>query len=336
MQQLLCSTQQSCMDMQDQHQAWHSWQQGRKASEKAQAHLWLIWTLARASPCEDCTFPWWVSLCGEGRSGPRAGQGLRCWIAVSWLLPASVSHSFNRAITALARLEGRGGAGEQELPQHFGKRKCSVSAVSLLSATPSDHKHGAIASHLKSSVAITLSTTMAWGGGQGEGLLTKVMSTISDSAFSFSGSQTASVGSMEQALPRGACPAGVLGSRQDIVKGVLRGTAASLMTPLAARQGAMWLLGQKSPLNHETPFFPLWLYLFFSEVKRKQNVPTKLSTLKLYCSPMTQGEKFKGDEEEGKHSWIRSVVLSLKEEDDFAGWRAALLQHSEQEAKDGT
>lgn len=83
-------------------------------------------------------------------------------------------------------------------------------------------------------------------------------------------------------------------------------------------------------------FFPLWLYLFFSEVKRKQNVPTKLSTLKLYCSPMTQGEKFRGNEEEGKHSWIRSVVLSLKEEDDFAGWRTALLQHSEQEAKDGT
>jgi len=42
------------------------------------------------------------------------------------------------------------------------------------------------------------------------------------------------------------------------------------------------------------------LYLFFSELKRKQNVPTKLSTLKLYCSPVTQGEELKGNEKEGE------------------------------------
>lgn len=47
-------------------------------------------------------------------------------------------------------------------------------------------------------------------------------------------------------------------------------------------------------------FFSFWLYLFFSELKRKQNVPTKLSTLKLYCSPVTQGEELKGNEKEGE------------------------------------
>lgn len=108
-----------------------------------------------------------------------------------------------------------------------------------------------IASHLKHgvAVAIALFTTMpsmASGRGQGKGLLTQVTSVISDSAFSFPGSQTATVGSAKQRLGLRELlalgyevAAGVLGSRQDMVKGVLRGMATSLMTPLAASQGAM-------------------------------------------------------------------------------------------------
>lgn len=114
--------------------------------------------------------------------------------------------------------------------------------------------------------------------------------------------------------------------RQDMVKGVLSGMAASLMTSLAACQGGHvtpWLKESSQPWD--TFFPPCGWYLFFSEAKRKQNVLTKLSALKLYCSSMAQGEKLKGNEEEGEHFWIRPVVLSLKGEEDFAGWRTALL-----------
>lgn len=91
------------------------------------------WPGQWGSPAKDEAFLWWGLLCGDDRGGLRLEENLRCWMA--WLLSvsASVSHSFNRAMTVLAWHGGRGG--KQKLPQHFGNGKCSVSAMSLLSVT---------------------------------------------------------------------------------------------------------------------------------------------------------------------------------------------------------
>lgn len=171
-----------------------------------------------------------------------------------------------------------------------------------------------------------------WGEGRGKAPLTKVTSIVSDSASSCRGSQTAATGTVERGLaeescwPRGArwLVAGWVAGRTRLRERWREWQHLSWLLWLLAREPCDSLVKRVlSTMRHF--FFPLWLYLFFSEVKRKQNVPTKLSVLKLYSSPMTQGEKFKGNEEEGEHFWIRFVVLSLKGEEDFAGWRTAQL-----------
>lgn len=163
------------------------------------------------------------------------------------LLPASVSHSFNRALTALARLEGRGGAGEQELPQHFGKRKHSVSAASLLSVTlfltTSDcvssetrHHHHPLHHHAQRGLGERSGERAAHQSHEHHFCQCLLLLWEPGSHCE---QHAASLGLRELLASGYEVAAVLLGSRQDIVKGELRGMATSLMTSLAACQGAM-------------------------------------------------------------------------------------------------
>lgn len=170
------------------------------------------------------------------------------------------------------------------------RRQCHVITFSdsFLTTTSGD---GMIASHVKHGIAITFFTPMSSAAlRRGHHLSRSWASFLTVPPLSVAASQSPT-GAAEQGLAEESCwpwgagwlVAGWVAGRTRLRECWGQWQHLSWLLWLLAREPCDSLVKRVlSTMRHF--FFPLRLYLLFSELERKQNVPTKLSTLKLYCS----------------------------------------------------